>query len=89
MHRRCIQTSLTEIIATMTNNRHTASMAGQRNGFTPPPHENAETHARVMARLEKMDRDELIASSVRAGIRTPDGQLTAPYRSDDPQAVRK
>ena len=27
-------------------------------------------------------REELIAAGVRAGIRTPDGQLTAPYRSD-------
>lgn len=67
----------------ITGNRHTTSMAGQRNGFTPPPHENAETHARVMARLEQMSREELIASDVRAGIRTPDGQLTAPYRPSE------
>lgn len=52
--------------------------------FTPPPHENAEVHARVMARLETMSREELIAADVRAGIRTPDGQLTAPYRADEP-----
>lgn len=68
-----------------TTNRHNLSMAGQRNGFTPPPHENAETHARVMERLARMNREELIASSVRAGIRTPDGQLTPPYRSDEPK----
>jgi hypothetical protein len=41
-----------------------------------------------MARLEKMNREELIASDVRAGLRTPDGQLTAPYRSDEPKAVK-
>lgn len=68
-----------------TINRHTSSMAGQRNGFTPPPHENAEVHARVMERLAKMSREELLAGDVRAGIRTPDGQLTAPYRSDEPK----
>lgn len=50
--------------------------------WTPPPHENAEAHEKVMTRLETMSREELIAAGVRAGIRTPDGQLTAPYRSD-------
>lgn len=70
-------------------NRHTQSMAGQRNGFSPPPHENAEVHARVMARLHQMSREELIASDVRAGIRTPDGQLTAPYRPSDGKNDKK
>ena len=67
-----------------TPKRYTASMASPRTGFTPPPHENADTHTQVMARLRKMNREELIASGVRAGIRTPDGQLTAPYRSEEP-----
>lgn len=67
-----------------TTNRHNLNMNDRWNGFTPPPHENAEVHARIMARLETMSREELIAADVRAGIRTPDGQLTAPYRSDEP-----
>lgn len=65
-----------------TSNRHNLAMAGKRNGFTPPPHENAEVHTRVMERLSKMSREDLIDSGVRAGIRTSDGRLTAPYRSE-------
>lgn len=49
--------------------------------WTPSPHENAEAHARVMERLKKMSREELIESGVRAGTREPDGQLTPPYRA--------
>lgn len=62
--------------------RHTQNMKDEKPWWTPPPSENAAAHEKVMERLAKMDRAELIASGVRAGIREPDGQLTAPYRSD-------
>lgn len=51
-----------------------------------PPHANAEAHALVMARLEKMTPEEFMASLVRAGICTPDGKLTEHY-VDPPASV--
>ena len=57
-------------------------MKDEKPWWTPPPSENAAAHEKVMDRLVRMDRAELIASGVRAGIRTEDGQLTDPYRQD-------
>ena len=51
-------------------------------GFTPPPHANAEAHARLMKRLATMTPHEVFLTAVRAGIYTPDGQLTEHYRDD-------
>ncbi len=53
------------------------------HGFLPPPHPNAETHKKVMALLRKMTPQEALEMSVRAGVHTPDGRLTPPYRPDD------
>jgi len=65
-----------------TSKLHTVNMADRRNGFTPPPHENAEAHRVVMERMRSMSGDQFVASAVRAGIYTADGKLTDPYRSD-------
>jgi hypothetical protein len=46
---------------------------------TLPPHENAEVHKRIMARLETMTQQEFFESLVHAGIYTPKGRLTARY----------
>lgn len=51
-------------------------------GFELPPHANAEAHARLMARLEKMTPAEFFQTLVDAGIYTPDGELTEHYRDD-------
>jgi hypothetical protein len=48
----------------------------------PPPHANAEVHARIMADLRKMTPHEVFLTAVESGIYTPDGQLTAHYRDD-------
>lgn len=43
----------------------------------------------ALERLSHMSDDELAAIAVKAGISTPDGQLTANYRSDaEPSASR-
>ncbi len=56
------------------------------HGFTLPPHSNAEYHRRVMKSLETMTPEEALARSVKAGIHTPDGKLTAAYKppEDEP-----
>ena len=56
-----------------------------QEGFVPPPHPNARTHRRVMALLESMTPQEALALSVKAGIHTPDGKLTAPYKPPEEQ----
>lgn len=66
-------------------NPHNGQMVdNRRSQFEPPPHENAETHARIMARLEKMSRADFLAVDVKAGIRTESGQLTATYVAEEP-----
>jgi hypothetical protein len=52
-----------------------------RPTFEPPPHANAEVHARIMAELEKMTSAEFFQTLVDAGIYTPDGQLTEHHRT--------
>ncbi len=54
-------------------------------GFEPPPHANASAHRRVMELLESMTPQEALALSVKAGIHTPDGKLTAPYKPVEDQ----
>jgi hypothetical protein len=60
------------------------------HGFTLPPHSNAEYHRRVMKSLETMTPEEALARSVRIGIHTPDGKLTAAYKppEDEPEDRR-
>ncbi len=58
----------------------------KHDGFVPPPHANASVHRRVMERLESMSPREFLAFSVEAGIHTPDGKLTAPYKPAEDQA---
>jgi hypothetical protein len=43
---------------------------------------------RVLAEMQNMSADDLFRSMVRAGIYTEDGELTAPYRSEEPSAYR-
>jgi hypothetical protein len=50
-----------------------------------------ETRARrrILQRMDEMTPEELFQIAVRAGIYTPDGQLTPPYRDDaEPSACR-
>ena len=39
---------------------------------------------RRLAEMHQLSREELFQLAVRAGIFTPDGELTEPYRSDEP-----
>lgn len=71
-----------------TNNPHTMNMIGSRIGFTPPPHQNAEVHRQVMDEIRAMTKEQFVKSTIEAGIYTPDGQLTAPYRSDDRNGMK-
>lgn len=52
--------------------------------WAPPPHINAEPHRRLMEYLASLSEEEraryLGDASVRAGIYTPDGELTEHYR---------
>lgn len=54
-----------------------------------PPHANAEAHKRVMARLEAMTPEEFLASLARAGICTPNGELTEYYAGKDEEDAAK
>lgn len=50
------------------------------------PSEERAAHPRALARLRAMSPEEIFQSAVAAGIYTPDGQLTAPYRSEEEAA---
>ena len=50
--------------------------------------EETRRRRRVLAEMQKMSAAELVRSMVRAGIYTEDGELTAPYRSEEPSAYR-
>ena len=54
----------------------------QNRSFSPPPHENAVSHAAVMKALRGMSKAELVKTLVDAEICTADGKLTPPYRGD-------
>lgn len=53
----------------------------KNSGFMPAPPIGAEAHKKVMKRLETMTFAEALDLAVRAGIYTPDGQLTEHYRA--------
>jgi hypothetical protein len=50
--------------------------------------EETRARRRGLAKLQKLSVEELFQIMVRAGIYTEDGELTAPYRSDEPSACR-
>lgn len=67
------------------------SVAPARHALDPnAPGLDEETRQRrrVLARLRQMSLDELDEVMIRAGIFTEDGQLTEPYRNDEPSASR-
>jgi hypothetical protein len=50
--------------------------------------EETRRRRRVLAQMQKMSAQELFRGMVRAGIYTEGGELTAPYRSEEPSAHR-
>ena len=50
--------------------------------------EETRRRRRVLSQLHALTVEDLFRLMVRAGIYTEDGQLTAPYRSDEPSASR-
>jgi len=51
--------------------------------------EDTRIRRRALARLKQLSTRELFELAVRAGIYTPDGKLTPPYRPDaEPSACR-
>lgn len=51
--------------------------------------EETRRRRRVLAEMEQMSPEEVFQLMVRAGIYTPDGELTPPYRDDaEPSACR-
>jgi hypothetical protein len=51
--------------------------------------EETRRRRRVLAEMEQMSPEELFQVAVQAGIYTPDGKLTPPYRDDaEPSACR-
>jgi hypothetical protein len=63
--------------------------AARRNGgkkaakkwskFAPPPIPQADAHAAALRAVRKMTPEQVLESSVRAGIHRPDGSLTKRY----------
>jgi hypothetical protein len=51
--------------------------------------EDTRFRRRRLAEMEKMSPEELRALAVRAGILTPEGELTAPYLDDTPSPYRE
>jgi hypothetical protein len=50
--------------------------------------EETRRRRRVLSQLHTLTVEDLFRLMVRAGIYTEDGQLTAPYRSEEPSASR-
>jgi hypothetical protein len=51
--------------------------------------EDTRARRRSLARMQKLSAEEMFQLMVRAGIYTPDGELTPPYRDDgEPSACR-
>ena len=71
--------------------RQTVPSAPAQDLSTLSPEERwpecSPTGRRVFAYLDSLTLDEISAIAVRAGIYTPDGQLTANYRSDAEPSV--
>lgn len=50
--------------------------------------EETRRRRRVLAEMERYSAEEMFQLMVRAGVYTPDGELTEPYRSTEPSACR-
>lgn len=51
--------------------------------------EETRERRRALAKMQKLSAEEMFQLMVRAGIYTPDGELTPPYRDDgEPSAYR-
>ncbi len=50
--------------------------------------EETRRRRRVLAEMEQFSAEEMFQLMVRAGIYTPEGELTEPYRSTEPSACR-
>lgn len=50
--------------------------------------EETRERRRALLELTQLPIDELFQVAVRAGIFSPDGELTEPYRSTEPSACR-
>lgn len=55
---------------------------------TPGLDEDTRRRRRILAETANMSVEEIFALAVEAGIYTEDGELTPPYRSDEPSACR-
>jgi hypothetical protein len=58
------------------------------NPDAPGLDEDTRRRRRILAETANMSVDEMFALAVRAGIYTEDGELTPPYRNDEPSACR-
>ena len=50
--------------------------------------EETRRRRRALAKLQQLSVDEFFQFLVQVGIYTEDGQLTPPYRNDEPSACR-
>lgn len=50
--------------------------------------EDTRERRRALLALTQLPIDKLFQAAVHAGIYTPDGELTEPYRSTEPSACR-
>lgn len=50
--------------------------------------EETRRRRRALLELTQLPIEELFQVAVRAGLFTPDGELTEPYRTDEPSAYR-
>ena len=50
--------------------------------------EETRRRRRLLAEMERFSTEEMFQLMVRAGIYTPDGELTEAYRSTEPSACR-
>jgi len=50
--------------------------------------EETRRRRRALAKLQQLSVDDFFRFLVRVGIYTEDGQLTPPYRGDEPSACR-
>lgn len=59
-------------------------MNSLETNLKPPPHANAEAHRVAMSQFDRKTPAQRIAVLVKAGICTPDGELTEQYRDNGP-----
>jgi len=59
------------------------SRTKKSEAFVLPPHINEEPHKKLMARLDRMTKEEQLQSLVNAGICDKDGKLLPPYNGEE------